>query len=147
MTTNIIYRDGVATITTPTRKTEINVALTARLAIAGDLGRPSATDTKALAAGYEALSAEHKALHAELAAARAGTIGKEHAEAMQGARKVLAELRQAGEQFFAVYDQGDAPDSGLDNAFRDKLGEAENWLIADSTAATARVKLLRGTQG
>jgi hypothetical protein len=108
------------------------------------MGRLSATDARAMAVGFLHMEREVQRLAEELNAARAGTVGKEHAEAMQGARRVIAELRQAGEAFFEVYDQGDAPDSGLDNALREKLGDAEHWLLLDSGAATARARVLEG---
>jgi hypothetical protein len=140
---SVTYRDGIATITTRTSKIEVDVDATAHLIQRAEVS-PTAADTIALATGYLHLDAENKALRGELEAARAGTIGKEHAEEMHGARKVIAELRQAGEAFFEVYDQGDAPDSGLDTAFRDKLGEADHWLLCDVRAAGVRAKLLKG---
>jgi len=139
----VTFRDGIATITTRTGMAEVHVAAAAHLVRHGELAATS-FDILALAAGYEALERERDALRAELEAARAGTIGREHAEAMQRARKVIAELRQVGERFFEVYDKGDAPDSGLDNAFRGKLSDADHWLICDSTDATARAKVLKG---
>jgi hypothetical protein len=139
----VTFRDGIATITTRTGMAEVHVSAAAHLVRQGELAATS-FDILALAAGYEALERERDALRAELAAARAGTIGREHAEAMQCARKVIAELRQASDAFFEVYDQGEAPDSGLDDALRGKLGEADYWLLCDVSAATARVKLLEG---
>lgn len=137
----VTYRDGVATIMTRTRKTEVHVQLTADLAVRGELDRPGDTDAKALAAGYLHLEAENKALRAELEAARAGTIGREHAEAMHGARKVIAELCQAGEAFFEEYDKGDGPD-GV--ALRGAMGAADTWLLCDVSAARGRAQMLKG---
>ena len=67
---NTVYENGVATITTTTRETRINVPVTASLALTGDLGRPSATDVRALAAGYVAMVGENKKLREELRVAR-----------------------------------------------------------------------------
>jgi hypothetical protein len=142
----VTYRDGVATIITRTRKTEVHVSVTAAIILehGSVLGRPSSTDARALAAGFLHLERENEALRAELKTARAGAIGREYAEAMQCARKVIAELRQAGVAFFEVYDQGDAPDSGLDTALRDRLGDADHWLLRDFNAAIERAKVLKG---
>lgn len=140
----VTYRDGVAIVSDRARTTEVHVSITADLIHQGEDIDIVKADVLALAAGYRALEAERDALLEEVSAARAGMIGREHAETMQGARKVIAELRQAGDAFFEVYDQGDAPDSGLDNALRDKLGEAEVWLLRDVGASVKRERVLEG---
>jgi intracellular sulfur oxidation DsrE/DsrF family protein len=139
-----MYRehDDVAIIITRASETKVHVSATAHLVKQGE--PYTATDVLALAAGVEALQQERNRLREELDAARAGEIGREHAEALQGARKVIAELREAGVAFFEVYDQGEAPDSGLDDAFRKKVDTADRWLVSDSTAAMARAKVLKG---
>jgi hypothetical protein len=142
--TTTTYYDGVATTITPTRKIEVWCEPTAQSALEGNLGPARMSDMRALAAGYLALLDENERLAAELAAARAGQIGREHAKAMQGARSVIADLRQAGEAFFEVYDRGDAPDSITDGEFRARLASADHWLLCDSGAATARSKILKG---
>jgi hypothetical protein len=66
----VSYAAGVATITTRTRKSMVNVLVTARLTLEDDLPA-RLTDMKALAAGYLGMIAERDALRAELAAALA----------------------------------------------------------------------------
>jgi len=143
----VTYRDGVATITTPSSKTEIDVALTSGLILAGDVGdivRTSVLDTVALAAGFAHLSRENDALRDELAAARAGVIGREHASEMQNARAALAKLNGAVDRFMQVYDTGNAPDSVQEEELRDALSDVCAWLIHDSSAAIERAKVLKG---
>lgn len=137
------YRDGVATIITPSRKIQINVELTARLALQGQLGSARMSDMRALAAGFLALQAESAKLREELAAARAGQIGREWAEQMQGARAVIANLRRETEEFLEVYDRGVAPDAERDNALRAAANEAESWLVCDVHACAVRAKILK----
>jgi hypothetical protein len=142
--TNVTYRDGIATITTRTSTTEVHVSAAAHQVRLGEIAATS-FDTLALAAGYEALERERDALREELAAARAGTIGKEHGKVMQDARGMIAELRTMAAEFMDVYDSGNAPDGTTDEGLRDAIAKAEHWLICDSTAATARAKVLKGS--
>jgi hypothetical protein len=145
MTTEVTYDNGVATIIVGGhRKTEINVLLTARLGVGGQLDRVSMTDIRALSAGYLALAGELKLARQELVAARAGGVGPEHAAAMQEVRGLVAEMRAMGEAFLDVCDRGDAPDSKTDSDLRGALFKAERWLVADSTAAIERQKILKG---
>lgn len=135
----ITYRGIIATIITATRTIEVNVPATARQFLEGHETRATRTDALALSAGYQHLAAENQRLRAELTAARAGTMGREHAEAMQGARKAIAELNQAAVDFMEVYDQGEGPD-GV--ALRDAMGNAEHWLLCDVKACGERAKVL-----
>jgi lambda repressor-like predicted transcriptional regulator len=144
MVPTVSYENGVATITTKTRQSMVHVAVVADLAMQGMIERTSRTEVLALSAGFLAMKAQRDQLQAELDAARAGQVGKGQAQDMQDARKVIADLRRAGDSFFEVYDQGDAPDSGLDNALRDTLREAENWLVRDVHAASVRAQVLKG---
>lgn len=135
---------GVATITTIHRTVMVNLAATAHAAASGQDSRMSRTDLQALAAGYMMLDREVEKLKAELAAARSGKIGMDHAQAMQDVRGVLSHIATATERFLEVYDQGDAPDSGLDEALREKMGAAINWLVHDSSNVPERTKVLEG---
>lgn len=142
MTTKLSYKDGVATIITAARESQVNVPATAQMYIDGRIDRPSKTDVLALSIGYRLMDAECQSLRAELEAARAGRIGFEHAEAMQYARKMIAELNYAAELFLAVYDEGNAPDGNLDEALRDSMCNASGWLISDLKSYSERVKIL-----
>jgi hypothetical protein len=143
-TTAATYRDGIATIITATRKTEVNVPVTADVFLDGPTLRPTKTDVVALSIGYRTLAAENKRLKDELTAARAGQLGKEHAMAMQEARVIIAGLNAAAEQFLGVYDEGNAPESDLDSALRDKITDAQSWLLNDVNDCMARQKILKG---
>lgn len=137
------YNAGVALIVHRTGQTQIVVSAAADVILAGE-GVVDARDAMAVAAGYLALVEQVRDMRAELAAARAGTIGVEHATAMQDARWHLAGLHQACRVFLEVYDKGDAPDDKVDRLLRESNGMVENWLVADSTAAIARAKVLKG---
>jgi hypothetical protein len=77
----VSYKDGVATITTRTKQSMVNVLVTARLTLEDDLPA-RLTDMKALAVGYLGKIAERDSLQAQLDAAPAA------------ARDVLAERRR-----------------------------------------------------
>ena len=145
--TQTTYSDGIATILTRTRKTEVHVSVAASIILehGSVMGRPSATDARALAAGFLHLERENAALREELAAARAGQVGREWAEQMQGARAVIANLRRDAAEFLEVYDRGDAPDQETDDALRKGVSEAENWLVCDVHACAVRAKILKET--
>lgn len=137
----VSVRNGVAIITTPTRQTEVHLSATASIILEGYPIRASKSDLVALSAGYLELEKQVAVLQAELAAARAGAIGLQHATAMHGARKALADLNKVTGDFLEVYDSGEGPDS---MTLRDALGAAEMWLLRDVKAAGQRAKLLEG---
>lgn len=66
-----------------------------------------------------------------------------HAKNMQEARKVMAQLYQSAEDFMAIYDEGNAPDSEQDKSLRDKMSDAFQWLIEDVQSCVERDKLIR----
>lgn len=136
----VTIRDGVATITTPTRRTEVHLADTAQMFVDGLGLRPSKTDLLALSTGYLELEKQVDLLQAELKAARSGTIGVEHATAIQEARNVLANINKAAGDFMEEYDKGDGP-SGVE--LRDALGDVEHWLLRDVNACFERAKVLK----
>ena len=140
--TQTTYSDGIATIITKIRKAEVSVALTAQAALDGALGRPDMFDVRALSAGYLALRDENARLREELAAARAGQVGREWAEQMQDARAVIANLRRDAAEFLEIYDCGDAPQKAIDDAFREAVSAAAYWLVCDSHACAVRAKIL-----
>jgi hypothetical protein len=141
---DVTYKNGIAIVVTPARTTQVNVAATADLYIKGCSIRASKTDALALAVGYIAMAEENRHLASELAAARAGQIGKDSASAMQDARKAVANLRYAADVFMDIYDTGNAPDSAAEGALRNAIGEAEHWLVLDASAAGDRYKILGG---
>lgn len=137
--------DGdVATIRTSTRKTEVNVEATAKLALSGRLEQPDQAAVVALALGFTALKAQCAQLRADWAAAAAGEATRAQAVAMQEARRVLAGVFRTGVEFFEVYDRGEAPDEHADKALRDALSVADNWLVADSKNCEPRRKIIDG---
>ena len=137
----VTVRNGVVTIATCARSTDVNLLATAEGIFNIRSDAMADTNVLALSAGYLELARQVAALQAELAAARAGAIGKEHAAAMHGARKALADLNKVTGDFLEVYDSGEGPDS---MTLRDALGAAEMWLLGDVKAAGQRAKLLEG---
>jgi len=138
--TTVTVKNGVATIITPTRRTEVHLSAAAEM-FSGPAYCTVNIDLLAISAGYLELEKQLGLLQAELEAARAGTIGREHAGAMQGARKALADLNKVTSTFLEVYDTGAGPDS---MTLRDALGAAEMWLLRDVKPALARAKVLEG---
>ncbi|SDC66512.1 hypothetical protein SAMN05428966_10268 [Massilia sp. PDC64] len=140
----VTYRDGVAIVSDRARTTEVHVSIAADLIHQGEDIEVVKADVLALAAGYRALEAERDALREELAAARAGEIGKEHATDMQNARVTISKLSGAVDRFLEIYDTGNAPDSVQESELRDALSDAGSWLLHDVNAARVRAKLLKG---
>jgi hypothetical protein len=138
----VSYSNGIATITTRTRQSMVNVLLTARLTVEDDLPA-RLTDMKALAVGYLAMSTERDTLRAELGAAMAVETGRAEATAIQAARTVLAFLYEAANDFMTIYNTGDAPSGNEDEALRAQICAAERWLVEDAKAAAERDTIIR----